>query len=61
MHVRAFKIHPQEFAYRFFAQSDAERDRLAASQPLEATLQGLPVSHNYPSKGRSGVHIDFES
>lgn len=54
-------VHPKHLVYWICVQSDAEKRRLQNDQALYTNLRQLLTTHNYPSSGREGVRIGFES
>jgi len=60
-HYGANHIHPRHLVYWIVVGSDHEKCRLEADSALMAELRSLLVKYDYPSEGRNGVHIGFES
>jgi hypothetical protein len=60
-HYGANHIHPKHLVYWIVVVSDLEKHRLEADLALMAALRSLLVKCDYPSEGREGVHIGFES
>ena len=56
-----FDIHPRHLVYWICVETDAEKQRLQADEPLMQRLRALLVRYDYPPEGREFVTIGFES
>ena len=57
----AYEIHPRHLVFWICVDSDREKTKLAGNVELMNSLRNILVVHEYPTEGRSFVHIGFES